>query len=339
MDTLSYALNAVLPLLILIGIGYILSRTNFIGEEFWPYANRFVFRIALPCFLFYTVYSASGLDDIRWNVVLYATAGVLVLFIIGFLVAVLFIKDPKKKGVITQGVFRSNMAIIGIPLAEALGGEEAVLSVALVSLVIVPLYNMLSVIALTIFQKGEDGAKLSWGKVILKVLSNPLIIAIALGILSLYIRTLIPISSVTGEPVFSLENNLGFIYQSIKWLGEIAAPFALVVLGGGFKFAQVKALKREIVLGVFLRSFLAPACMLTLAVVLATKTSFFAFETTDYPALIATFGSPIAVTSAIMATEMKNDGKLAGQLVVWSSLMSIPVLFVIVYLLRTFGFL
>ncbi|HOP57353.1 MAG TPA: AEC family transporter [Bacillota bacterium] len=339
MDTLLFALNAVLPLLLMIGLGYILSRTRFLGEEFWPCANRFVFRIALPCLLFYTVYSASGLQDIRWNVVLYASAGVLVLFVIGFLVAMFFVKDPTQKGVINQGVFRSNMTIIGVPLAEALGGADAVLVVALVSLVIIPLYNALSVIALSVFLRGEDGEKVPWIKVLLKILSNPLIIAIVLGILSLYIRSLIPVFASTGEPVFSLKNDLTFLYTCIKWLGQIASPLALVVLGGGFQFAQVRAMKREITLGVLLRTIMAPGLMLTLAVILAKYTTFFAFESTDYPALIATFGSPVAVVSAIMASEMKNDGKLAGQIVVWSSLFSIPAIFLIVVIYRTLGLL
>jgi len=173
MDTLLFGINAVLPLLLLIGLGYLLSRIGFLNENFLIHANRFVFRIALPAMLFFTIYNASGLEAINWAVVLYATIGVLVLFVLGLLSVIFLVKDNNKKGVVLQSVFRSNMAILGIPLAEALGGEPAVLGVALISLAVIPLYNVLSVISLTMFQKDETGQQMPWHKVILKIISNP----------------------------------------------------------------------------------------------------------------------------------------------------------------------
>jgi len=339
MDTLLFALNAVLPLLLLIGLGYLLSRIGFLSEEFLVYANRFVFRIALPALLFYSLYSASGLEDIRWNVVLFATIGVLALFILGILLVMILIKDPKQKGVILQGVFRSNMIIIGVPLAEALGGADAVLIVALVSMVMVPLYNMLSVIALTMFLKDEDGRPVHWFKVTLKILTNPLIIAIFIGILTLVVRSFIPVSEITGRPVFTIQYNVPFLYTCIKWISQIASPMALIVLGGGFRFTAVKALKKEIILGVSLRTLVAPLVALLIGLLLYRLSSYFTFESADYPALIATFGSPVAVTSAIMAKEMDNDEKLAGQLVVWSSPISIASIFLIIVAFRELGML
>ncbi len=339
MDTLLYALNAVLPLMLLIGLGYILSRVGFINEEFLAYANRFVFRIALPALLFFSLYSASGLNDIRWNVVWFATIGVFVLFLLGTLIVIFAVHDNRQKGVILQGIFRSNMIIIGIPLAEALGGAEAVLIVALVSMVIVPLYNTLSVVALTMFQKDENGQSIHWLKVILKILTNPLIIAIIVGILTLVVRSFIPISEVTGLPVFTLKDDVSFLYTAIKWLSQIASPMALIVLGGGFRFTAIKTLKKELILGISLRTLVAPLVALALAWILTKVTAYFTFESADYPALIATFCAPIAVTSAIMAQEMGNDEKLAGQLVVWTSLLSIIVVFVVVIVFRELGML
>jgi hypothetical protein len=114
---------------------------------------------------------------------------------------------------------------------------------------------------------------------------------------------------------------------------------ALIVLGGGFRFAAVKSLKNDIILGVFLRNLIAPVVALAIAVILVSLTPFFTFQTADYPALIATFAAPVAVTSTIMAKEMNNDEQLAGQIVVWSSLLSIISIFLIVIVFREFGML
>lgn len=58
----------------------------------------------------------------------------------------------------------------------------------------------------------------------------------------------------------------------------------------------------------------------------------------EYPALIALFGSPVAVSSAIMAAGMKNDAQLATQLVVWTSVGSVATIFILTCTLMFWGF-
>jgi len=258
------------------------------------------------------------------------------LFVIGFITSLIFIKDPKQKGVIIQAVFRSNFAIIGIPLAEAIGGSEAVAVVALVSAVVVPLMNILAVIALVIYVREEEEKNLIISTFV-KVIKNPLIIGVFLGLFTLWIRSFIPINPVTLEPVFTIQNNLEFIYLIIKWLGQIASPLALIILGGTFEFFVIKPLAKQIFIGTFSRVVIAPLVTLSLAVILSNRTDFFNFTRVDYPAFIALLASPTAVASAIMATEMKNDGKLAVQLVVWTTSLSILSIFIIVFIFRSMG--
>ena len=63
------------------------------------------------------------------------------------------------------------------------------------------------------------------------------------------------------------------------------------------------------------------------------------FGINDYPALIALFGTPAAVSSAIMAGQMNNDEQLATQIVVWTSLFSIATMFITVCVLMAAGLL
>lgn len=338
MEILLFAFNAVLPILTLIGVGYLLKRVGFLTEEFLRVGNKFVFRIALPALLFYTIYSISSFTIINWSVIIYSVIAILILFIFGLIIANLFIPDKKQKGVIIQAVFRSNFAIIGIPLAQALGGVEAVAIVALVSAIAVPLMNILAVIALSLYIK-EDDAKLEMKETLIQVIKNPLIIGVLLGLFTLFIRSLIPIDPTTMLPVFTIEHNITFLYTAIKWLGQIASPFALIVLGGTFEFFVIKSLGKQIVIGTLSRVVFAPLITLSLAVILSLKTSFFNFSSLDYPAFIALLASPTAVSSAIMAKEMQNDEKLAVQLVVWSTMSSIISIFIIVVIFRAFDLL
>lgn len=336
MDTLIFALNAVLPIIILIALGYVLKLTKFFSDEFLNVANKLVFRIALPALLFYNIYSVSGFKDINWSVMLYATIGILILTGLGLIVSKIFIKDPKQKGVITQTTLRANFAIIGIPLAESIGGSVAVANVALIALVGIPLMSALSVIVLALAVHDKSIGN-PYKIAFFKVIKNPLIIGVGVGLLALGIRSFIPIDPVTNELVFSLKNNLKFIYVPIKWLGQITSPLALLCLGATFKFDLINGLKKQIIIGTILRSFIAPAVTLTLAIVLASTTTFFKFDSAVYPALISLFGSPTAVTNAVMVREMKSDENLSVQLVVWTTIASILTIFVIVVVFRSLG--
>ena len=79
------------------------------------------------------------------------TAVIVLLFLLGWVVAVTTTKVPQRRGVIAQCVFRSNFAIIGLPLAQALGGEAAMGTAAIVSAFSIPIFNVFAVIALSVF--------------------------------------------------------------------------------------------------------------------------------------------------------------------------------------------
>ena len=59
----------------------------------------------------------------------------------------------------------------------------------------------------------------------------------------------------------------------------------------------------------------------------------------EMPMMIAFFGSPTAVSSAILVKEMGGDEQYAVQLVIWSSVLSMITLFAIVAILRYMAFL
>lgn len=332
LSTFSYAANAILPLIILIALGYILKQKNMFDGVFFKNGNKLVFRVCLPTLLFYNIYNISDLQSMRMDVVGYALLLVLLLFLAGVVTAKLFIRDPKQKGVILQCVFRSNYAIIGIPVAEALGGAEAVATASLLSAFSIPLYNVLAVISLTVYMHGN--AKTDWKEIFKKIARNPLILGVVGGVLMVAIRAVLPVGE-NGEPVFTIKNQLPFLYSAIQNVAKIASPLALLVLGGQFTFQAVRGMKKQIVIGTAWRLVLAPLLGLAPAVLLSKYTSILSFGMMEYPALIALFATPVAVSSAIMAAEMENDETLAGQLVVWSSLLSIFTMFITIVVIKT----
>lgn len=331
------AVNAVFPIVLLILLGYGLRQKNIINDNFVKTGNALVFKVCLPSLFFVNIYEIRELADLPWDTVIYCAAAVVALFLIGMAVAVIATKNPDRRGVICQCCFRSNFNIIGITLASQLGGERAEAVSAVIATLVVPAFNILAVIALSVFLKDEAGNKPSPKKMLMDIIKNPLIIAAAAGLACLGIRALE--QAILGNVVFALDNQLAFAYSVLKNLKSIATPLALLVLGGQFKFSVVKGMFREIVAGTAFRLIAAPVVGIGAALLLQKHFGIVSCNADTVPAMLALFGCPVAVTSAVMASQMNNDEQLATQLVVWTSIGAMVTVFAGVCLLMAAGLL
>lgn len=330
------AVNAVVPVVLLILLGYILKQKKFINADFVKIGNKLVFNVCLPCMLFINVYNIESFASINWDIVLYGVLMLIVIFALGYVTAILTTKMPERRGVILQCTFRSNIAIIGLSLASTLGGEEAVAVAAIISSFTVPVNNILAVLSLTMFVTDGKSNKGSVKTVLLNIAKNPLIIGVVIGLAFLGIRE--AQMAIFGEVLFRFSVQTKFLYTMVNNLKSIATPFALLVLGGQFEFSAVKGLMKEIVAGTIWRIVLAPLLGIGCAIWLNAM-GILSCGVNEYPALVALFGSPVAVSSAVMASSMKADEQLATQLVVWTSIFSIFTIFAEVCILMGMGLL
>lgn len=326
MENLLFTLNAILPIIIPILLGYGLKRLHFFSDDFLKEANKLVFKVLIPVLLFSNLY-LKDLSTIKWDFVGFTAAAIFVLFLIG-MVIVLFIPNRKQKGVILQASFRSNYAIIGIPLATLLGGAAAEVEASVIAAISVPLFNILAVVALSLYDHDQTN-KVSVKDILKKIVTNPLIIGVACGLVVCGINMII--NSQGGNVSAFLNDNLSFIPTTIKNIANLATPLALIVLGGRFQFKAVKSLWRQLTLSVTLRLVITPAIFLVIAYFLGFNSS------VQFAILIALFATPIAVSSAPMAAQMGQDEELAGQIVVWTSALSAFSLFIIIMICSSIG--
>ncbi len=333
LDTFSYALRAILPILLTILLGYVLKRLAPWSDEFYKSLNQICFRLFLPISLFCNIYSVKSLAQINWRVLGFLFFGVFLCFGIGCLASWLFVPERRQKGVIIQAAMRPNQAILGIPLAQALGGSEAMGFASMATSVSIPIFNILAVVALTTYG-AEEGKKVSVRDLLYRILSNPLIIGCCFGLAAVIVRQVIPAAG--GVPVFTIQNQLPSLFKMLTSLSAAASPLMLLVLGTQLDFSSVPGLLAQLRLGVLLRLVICPAAVLGLALLLREPLK---ITTLEMPTLISVTSTPIAVSSALMTQEMGGDGQLAGQLVVWTSVLSMLSLFCIIYLMRTLGFL
>ena len=335
LDVFFYALNAVMPILLLVLLGYVLKQTGLFTAEWLRIANKFNFHYCLCALMFCNIYSLEGLEDIDVSLALFVLASLILLTVFGFFFSHLFTHVPNRRGVLIQVTFRSNFAIIGLPLAESLGVAGGVALLTAMQAPAVIYFNLMAVTVLSLYSEGNQ--KVDVKKTLLGIVKNPLIQGLVLGLVALCIRAVMP-RTADGTLVFSLSGNVTWLYTAITNLSRIGTPLALVVLGGQFEFSAVRALVKEIVSGVFLRLVFAPVFGFS-AAFLAARIGWISITPAVMAVLIPLFSTPVAVSSSVMATEMHADDVLAGQLVVWTTLGSLVSLFVQIAAFRYLGLL
>ena len=326
MNSFLFALNAIAPIVLMISLGYLLRRMGLIDIDFAKRANKLVFRVFLPVMLFLNVYKIEAITDMRPGYAIYAVMALLVLYAVSVPAVMLFVKDGAKRGSLLQAVFRSNYALIGIPLAESLFGQEGVAVASVLSAIIIPIYNVLAVVSLSVFS--VDGKRVSPRKILVGIAKNPLIDSVVIGLIVLAIRAVFERHGIAFrisdiKPVFSAASSIG----------ALATPLALLMLGAQFEFSAIKGSYRELIFGVAAKCLVVPVLSIGAAYIFFRES----FGGAQFAALVAMFTTPVAVSSVPMAQEMGADDKLAGQIVVATTLASSLTVFVATTLLKSAG--
>ena len=221
MESFTICLNAVLPIFLLMAVGYAARCFHLLDRADVAKINKIIFRAFMPAMVFYNIYSSDLSSAVRGSLLGYAVLGVLAEFLLSLGYALLFVKERSRRGVVIQGLFRSNFVIIGLPIAESLvGGDLGPVAILLAA--VVPVFNILSVISLAIF----NGQKPDWKRVAADILENPLIIGSAVGIAALLagIRLPAPLETVVSQ------------------MSAASSPMLLFLLGAFFRFGGMGGL-------------------------------------------------------------------------------------------------
>jgi predicted permease len=294
-------------------LGYFLTRIKLWDEHFLKIANNVCFKCLLPVLLFYNVATADIFEVFNLKLLIYCCLCAIVLCGILFLIVPIFVKDPKKRGVMIQGTFRSNFLLFGVPLSLSIGGEKGAVLAAVIASFYVPMINLLSVVSLYVFSEAEDK---SIKKALLGIVKNPLIIGGISGLIFSVIRNLIG---------FELPTMIDTTLFNIK---SAATPIAFLILGGDLKFGNMlKNIKYSIgsVLG---KIVIIPAVMLVISALLG-------FNELEMAILIAVFATPNAVSSYAMARNYEADYDLAGEIITLGTLLSIVTMFIFITVARS----
>jgi predicted permease len=292
-------INIILPVFLIIGLGFLLRAVGFLGEAANDVLSRLVFYVAAPALLFHGTSQTPLHRSVNIPVLLLIAA---VTLVIGF--AVYFAcagTSPARRGVLAQGSHRSNMVFVGLPIITNAYGDSVLGPAAVMIGFLVVWYNFLAVLFLTLpHQRTSARSPKVWLNSATKMLLNPLIIGCVSGMLVSAVGLKLPMS----------------LIRALDLVGKTALPLALISVGGGLEFARLRAEMAAALTISAVKLIVYPAFVY--AGLLLMHLSGIDLEV---PVLL--MATPAAVVSYIMAKEMEGDERLAGAIVIGSTSASI----------------
>ena len=307
LQTLSETAQIVVPIFLLLASGFALRRLKVIDEVFVDQASRLVFNLALPILIFLSVARADFPQLFSARQLFYVYGATLASVLCLWLWVRRFVSDPADRGVFVQGSFRGNFGIIGLAVVFNMLGEPGIAPAALLLALIVPLYNLLSIIVL--IQPSKEGFRML--PLIRTIATNPLILAVIAAL---------PFS-LWHWPLPGLVDSTG------GYFADLTLPLALLAIGGSL---DVKYLRRSSTLA--LQASLLKLVILPLLLTLVAAVA--GFRGDELAILFVLFGSPTAAASFVMARVMGGNGRLAANIVALTTLGSILTLGSGIFLLK-----
>lgn len=312
MNNFIFAINAVLPVFSLILLGIFLKKRSILDDQFISKSSRLVFKVALPVLIFRNVSQAdfASIYDgkIVLMIILFVSAGFfLVFFLSGFI-----IKDGAVRGAFVQGAFRSNTSIVGLAIIANVFGESGVALAALPMVFIFPMYNIYSVLALTIPLNGNNRG--SAKRILKMIITNPLIIAVFVALpFSLFS---IRIPDVMGT--------------FLSYIARMTLPLALLGVGGSLNFQSFKKKLIPALSASFIRLVLYPIAAVFVCLALGISGD-------SLGVICIMMGSPTAISSYVMADSMGADKDLAAGIILITTLSAILTIGSGIFMLKTLG--
>jgi len=138
-------LNVVLPVFLIIALGYGIRRINFVDKIFLNKISQMAYFVAVPSLLVWKIGTSSF--DLNFNprLILTCYLTIIVCMVGAYGVARLLHLPPREVGSFTQGSFWGNMTYIGLPILLAAYGDEGLQRGSVLIGFMTPMINILAV--------------------------------------------------------------------------------------------------------------------------------------------------------------------------------------------------
>lgn len=295
-------------------LGLLFRKIGWIDDGFAAKMNKFVFLVPLPVLVFNDLAAVDFAEVWDVKFVLFCFGATVISIAISAAISCLW-KDKSIQGEFIQSSYRSSAALLGIAFIQNIYGTAGMAPLMIIGSV--PLYNIMAVIVLSLFQ--PERKEIDRGiikQTFCGIVTNPIIIGIAAGLLWSALK--VPMPRIMEKTVTSVAG--------------MATPMGLIAMGATFDikkaFAKIKpsAAAAAIKLAGFCALFLPIAVHL-------------GFREEKLVAILVMLGSATTVSCFVMAKNMGHEGVLSSSVIMLTTLFSAFTLTGWLYILKSAGML
>lgn len=293
-------------------LGFGIKSIGLIEEESFKKINRLIFYLGIPALVFLSIIESDMPLKDYGSFALWIVTAFVIAFLLLLLLVPRFEKDNRRRGVLVQGMLRSNDAVFGLAVATAFLGKDNLAVMSFAVALSVPVLNMLGVLSLEIFR----GGRLRPWRMLLDIIKNPIIIAVIVGFIVKYSGLALP----------------KVLIVPIEHLSNMCTPLAFIVLGGILSFKSVRENRKAHIWVCLVKLVLLPLIAVGTAILMGYRGDMLL-------AILILFGAPSAMSSFPLALAMGGDGKLAGEQVAITTALSLFTMFLFLLFLQLGGVL
>lgn len=325
MENLTVSFNIIAPFMLYMLLGALFRRLEFVGGDTIKGIDRLVSTVFLPVFNFMVFIKADLSAIARGGFIFYILAAHLVLLAALMLLVKLMRFEPATAGTVVLSSFISNSMVMGLAVAVQMFEAGKYLEVVLAAASTLPFYNGLMIPIIQgygekqrLLDEGRAGEsvtiKVDVSALLIRVLKNPLVIAMLAGL----IFQLIGIELPTFADTF------------ISGLSNLVTPLIFIALGFEFKLGNIKEDRRPLLLILLIKLFISPLVFLTLPVI-------WGFTGAKLLACLIAFGTPCGVTTVPLLRACGCNSRLAGEALALSSALSVFTMFLWIFAFKQMG--
>lgn len=308
------AAGSIFSIIIMISIGYILTRFKWLDYDISRVFSKLVCNVALPCLMISNImgnFTKDKLEHIGKGLIIPVLS-----MAIGYVLAVAVSKIIKvKKGRI--GTFRSmffvsNSIFVGLPINMALFGTKSVPYVLLYYISNTVFFWTIGAYGITKDGINSDSSASIFSKNTLKRILSPPLLGFILAIIFLFCEIKLP----------------SFVMDTCKYLGEMTTPLSMLFIGITLYYVDLKKIKisLDIVAVLVGRFVVSPVLILILG-------SFFPVPNLMKQVFVIQAAMPVMTNTSIVAREYGADCEYAAVVTSITTILSmivIPVYMVLI---------
>ncbi len=300
---------ALLPVIAIVVLGRFLAWRGTITEEGWRGIERLSYVLLFPALIIRALANAP-FDTAPWKLAVVLIAAQCILGAVGLIARLTPNVTRPQVGSIIQSNVRWN-TFVALSLASLLHGDAGLALVTIAAAAMIPTANILSVYALIGHAEIEPGTK---PKPLLALVTNPLIIACAVGGALAVIAVPIPVA----------------VDDTLRLMGQATIALGLLTAGAGVDFSALKRAGIVTIGWSLVRLLGLPALVIAGGI-------WIGLEGMVFQVAVICAATPTATNSYILARQLGGDAPLAANLIAVETVLAMITMPLVFYVALALG--